>query len=64
MLREVLLHAVKIYDMEPSRFTSHQKEGVLRIFIAIKTITSAGFQPSTLGSSGQHTNHYTTEATI
>jgi hypothetical protein len=32
----VLLHAVKSYDMGPSRFTSHPKEGVLRIVIALK----------------------------
>jgi hypothetical protein len=30
------LHAVKYYDMGPSGFTSHPKEGVLRIFIALK----------------------------
>jgi hypothetical protein len=31
-----ILHAVKSYDMGPSVFTSHPKEGVLRIFIALK----------------------------
>jgi hypothetical protein len=31
-----LLRAMKSYDMGPSRFTSHPKEGVLRIFIALK----------------------------
>jgi hypothetical protein len=41
-----------------SGFTSHPKEGVLRIFIA-----SAGFKTAILGSSGKHTNHYTAEAT-
>jgi hypothetical protein len=50
--------------MGPSGFTSHLKESVMRIFIAlIKSIASAGFEPATLGSSGKHTNHYTTEAT-
>jgi hypothetical protein len=45
-------------------FTSHPKEGVLRIFIAIKnSIFSAGSEPATLVSSGKHTNHYITEAT-
>jgi hypothetical protein len=40
------------------------KEGVLRIFIALKTsITLARFEPATFGSSGKHTNHYTTKAT-
>jgi hypothetical protein len=47
-----------------SGFTSHAKEGVLRICIALKnSIASAGFEPATLGSSGKHTNHYTTVAT-
>jgi hypothetical protein len=47
-----------------SGFTSHPKEGVMRIFIALKkSIPSVGFEPATLGSSGKHTNHYTTEAT-
>jgi hypothetical protein len=40
----VLLHAVKSYDMGPSRFTSHPRG-------------------RTFGSSGKHTNHYTTKAT-
>jgi hypothetical protein len=31
-----LLHAVKSYDVGPSRFTSQPKESVLRIFIALK----------------------------
>jgi hypothetical protein len=34
---------------------------VLRIFIALKNPSSwPGFEPATVGSSGQHTNHYTT----
>jgi hypothetical protein len=32
---------------------------VLRIFIAL-----AGFEPATFGSSGKHTNHYTTKETL
>jgi hypothetical protein len=37
---------------------------VLRIFIALKeTIVLAGFEHATFGSSGKHTNHYTTKAT-
>jgi hypothetical protein len=46
----VLLHAAKPYDMEPSRFTSHPRG-------------RCAAEPSTFGSSGQHTNHYTTKAT-
>jgi hypothetical protein len=61
----VLLHAVTSYDMGLSRFTSHPKEGVLRIFIALKNPSPwPSFEPATFGSSGQHTNHYTTKATI
>jgi hypothetical protein len=42
-----------------------RKEGVLRIFIALKNPSPwPGFEPATFGSSGQHTNHYTTKATI
>jgi hypothetical protein len=49
--------------MGPSRFTSHPKEGVLRILSPLKSIASAVFETATAGSSGEHTNHYTTEAT-
>jgi hypothetical protein len=36
----------------------------MRICIALKiSIALAGFEVATLGSSGKHTNHYTTEAT-
>jgi hypothetical protein len=46
-------------------FTSCPKEGVLRIFIALKNRSPRpGLNPQTLGSSGKHTNHYTTEATL
>jgi hypothetical protein len=45
----------KILQHGTSGFTSHVKEGVLRIFIALKN-------PS-LATSGKHTNHYTTKAT-
>jgi hypothetical protein len=41
-----------------------REEGVLRIFIALKNPSFwPGFEPATFGSSGQHTNHYTTKAT-
>jgi hypothetical protein len=37
---------------------------VLRIFIALKNpLPWLGFEPAISGSSGQHTNHYTTKAT-
>jgi hypothetical protein len=35
------------------------EEGVLQIFIAL-----AGFKPVAFRFSGQHTNHYTTKATM
>jgi hypothetical protein len=40
-----------------------REEGVLRIFIALKNpLPWPGFEPTTFGSSSQHTNHYTTKA--
>jgi hypothetical protein len=44
--------------MGPPGFTSHLKENMLRIFIAL-----AGFEPASLGFSGKHSKHYTIEAT-
>jgi hypothetical protein len=42
-----------------------QEEGVLRIFIALKNPSPwPGYEPATFGSSGKHTNHYTTKETI
>jgi hypothetical protein len=39
-------------------FTSAAKEGVLRIFIALKNPSpSAGFDPANLGSKSKHANH-------
>jgi hypothetical protein len=41
-----------------SGFTSAPKEGVLLIFIALKTsLPSAGFEPANLRSNGKHANH-------
>jgi hypothetical protein len=37
-----------------------RKEGVVRIFIALKNPSP---WPATFGSSGKHTNHYTSKAT-
>jgi hypothetical protein len=54
----------KISRHGTSRFTSHPKEGVLRILIALKNPSPLpGLNPRPLGSSGKHINHYTTEAT-
>jgi hypothetical protein len=48
-----------------SGFTSHPEDGVLWNSIALKNaITLAGFKLATFGSSGKHTNHYTTKATL
>ena len=49
-----LLHAVNLRHGK-NGFTSFPKEGVLRIFFALKNPTvSAGFEPSNLGTNGQH----------
>jgi hypothetical protein len=43
-------------------FTSPPREGVLRIFIALKNPSpSAGFEPANLESNIKHANHYATE---
>jgi hypothetical protein len=49
-----LLHAVNLRYGTHS-FTSPPKEGVLRIFFALKTPTaSVEFEPANLGTKGQH----------
>ena len=49
-----LLHAVNLLHGTDG-FTSHPKEGVLRIFFALKSSTaSVGFEPANLGTKGQH----------
>jgi hypothetical protein len=46
-----------------SGFASHPKESVLRNFYQYyKSIASAGFEPASLGSCGENTDHYNTEA--
>jgi hypothetical protein len=58
-----LLHAVKSYNMGPSRFTSHPRERCSADFYRpLKSIALAGFEAAAFGSSGTHTNHYTTKA--
>jgi hypothetical protein len=55
---------LKILRQGSAGFTFHPKEGVLRIFIALKYPSPfPGTNPRPFGSSGKHTNHYTTEAT-
>ena len=50
----VLLHASNVRH-GTNGFTSLPKEGVLRIFFALKNPTaSAGFEPANLGTKGQH----------
>jgi hypothetical protein len=45
----------KIYDMGQDGFYFPSKEGVLRIFSALKNSTaSAGFEPANFGTKGQH----------
>jgi hypothetical protein len=50
--------------MGPPAFLPIRKKGVLRIFIALKNPSPwPASNPQPL-SSGKHTNHYTTKATI
>ena len=49
-----LIHAANLRHGTDG-FTSPPKEGVLRIFFALKIATaSAGFEPANLGTKGQH----------
>jgi len=49
-----LLHAANLRHGTDG-FTSPPKEGVLRIFFALKNPTAlAGFEPANLGTKGQH----------
>jgi hypothetical protein len=49
--------------MGPSRFISHPRVRCAADFIALKNPSPwPGFEPATFGSSGQHTNYYTTKA--
>jgi hypothetical protein len=55
----------KILRHGTSGFTSHPKEGVLLVFIALKNPSSwPSSNQRPFGSSGKHTNQYTTKATI
>jgi hypothetical protein len=49
----VFLHAVNLRHVTDG-FTSSPKEVVLRI---LSPLSSAGFEPANLGSSGKHANH-------
>jgi hypothetical protein len=58
--RRVLLHAINLRH-GTNGFTSPPKEGVLQILSPLKNpSSSAAFEPANLGSSGKHSNHYTT----
>jgi hypothetical protein len=45
-----IFNIVESYDMGPL-------EGVLRIFVAFKNLSSAGFEPANHGYSGKHKSH-------
>jgi hypothetical protein len=50
--------------MGPSGFTSHLRERCAAGFLSpLKSIALAGFEPANFGSSGKHTNRYTTKPT-
>jgi hypothetical protein len=51
--------------MGPSALLPIREEDVLRIFITFKNPSPCpGFKPATFGSSGQHTNQYTTTKAV
>jgi hypothetical protein len=55
--RQVLRHAADGFNPP-----TQKEEVVLLIFIALKILSSsAGFEPTTIGSNGKHDNHYTME---
>jgi hypothetical protein len=59
------LTCCKILQNGTSGFTSHPKEGVLRIFIALKNPSPwPGSSLRPLGPVAKHTNHYTTKEAI
>jgi hypothetical protein len=61
---QVIFTFSKILRRGASGFTSLPKEGVVRIFIALKNPSPLPrMGPANLGSNGKHTNHYTTEET-
>jgi hypothetical protein len=63
-LQLIVLACRKVLGYGASGFSSHPKEDVLRIFIALENPSPwAGFERANLGSSGKHTKHYTTETT-
>jgi hypothetical protein len=59
-----IYHAVKSYDMGPPALLPIWRKECWAIFIALKNPSSqVGFELVTLGSSGKHTDHYTTDTT-
>jgi hypothetical protein len=49
--------------MGPPALLPVRRKACCGFLSTLKSITSAGFEPAILGSSGKHNNHYTTEAT-
>jgi hypothetical protein len=68
-LRNIFVHTSnesltcrKILRHGTDGFSSPPKEGVLRVFVALKNpLSSEGFGPANTGSNGKHAIHYTTE---
>jgi hypothetical protein len=58
------LTCLKVLRHGTSGFTSSTKEGLLRIFIALKIHRLGWVRTRELWVQWKHTNHYTTEATI
>jgi hypothetical protein len=54
--------AVKFYDIGPTALLPLRRKASCGFFIALKNLlTSAGFEPGSLGSNGKEANKYTTE---
>jgi hypothetical protein len=49
--------------MGPAALLPNRRKVCCGFLSALKSITSAGIEHASLGSSGKHTNHYTTEET-
>jgi hypothetical protein len=62
-LTEIFTCCKKSYNMVPLGLLPLRRKVWCIFFRPSKSITLAGSEPANLGSSGTHTNHYTTDAT-
>jgi hypothetical protein len=59
--RRIILRAVKSYDMGCSDLFPVRGSCAANFYLPSKSIALGESEPTNLGSSGKHTNHYTTE---